>query len=128
MDFMDRLKDSINSIPNLNIKCVIGYLKPSDSLVLYSLPGGKVTQEYYNGTKDQELNYEIAMKSKDQEQNIKTLWLIENHLRTLQELRSNDSSFDFLKIELTSLPYISSEDEQDYFIFAIDIKATITTY
>ncbi|MEO1772991.1 hypothetical protein JZO67_004974 [Enterococcus sp. 665A] len=41
MDFIDRLKDSINSIPDLPIKLKKGYLL-DDSLVIYPLPGGSV--------------------------------------------------------------------------------------
>lgn len=128
MDFLERLKDSVNTIENLSLKCKLGYLSPENSLVLYSLPGGRVVQEFYDGEKDQELNYEFAMKSKDQEEIIGTLWLIENHLGNLQNLTSQDGSFVFRKIEITNTPYINSEDNQEFYIFQIDVKATITTY
>lgn len=128
MDFIDRLKDSVNAISNLPIKCILGYLKPDESLVLYPLPGSKVISETYDGEKDQELNYEFAMKSKDQEQIQKVLWLIQTHLEELSELKSSDDSFNFWKIEIANKPYIGSEDDQSYYVFILDIRATITTY
>ena len=128
MDFIDRLKDSVNSIPNLPMNCILGYLKPTESLVLYPLPGSKVTSETYDGEKDQVLNYEFAMKSKDQEQIQKVLWLIQTHLEELSELESSNGSFDFWKIEIANKPYISSEDDEKYYIFILDVQASITTY
>lgn len=128
MDFIERLKDSVNSIPNLSMNCILGYLKPTESLVLYPLPGSKVVSQTYDGEKDQELNYEFAMKSKNQEQIQRSLWLIQTHLEELSELESSDGSFDFWKIEIANKPYINSEDNQDYFIFVLDVQASITTY
>jgi len=127
MDFIERLNDSVNSIEDLPIKCKLGYLKPTESLVLYPLVGGKVEQEFYDGVKDQALNYEFAMKSKDQEAINITLWLIQNFLEELEELKSNDGSFEFRKIEIANKPYINDEDEQGYYIFLIDVTASITT-
>ncbi|WEA55759.1 phage tail terminator protein [Lactococcus lactis] len=128
MDFIERLKDSVNTIPNLPMKCILGYLKPAESLVLYPLPGSKVVSQTYDGEKDQELNYEFAMKSKDQEQIQKALWLIQTYLEELSELKSSDGSFDFWKIEIANKPYISNEDEENYYIFILDVQASITTY
>lgn len=127
MDFIERLNESVNTLGDLPIKCKLGYLKPTESLVLYPLAGGKVEQEFYDGVKDQALNYEFAMKLKDQEAINKTLWLIQSCLEELEELESNDGSFEFRKIEITNKPYINDEDEQGYYIFLIDVTASITT-
>lgn len=128
MDFIERLNDSVNSIHSLSIQCILGYLKPEECLVLYPLPGGQVEREYFDGTKDQLLNYEFVMKSKDQEKIHKTLWQIQSHLEGLSLLKSNDSSFDFEEIKITNKPYINDEDEQGYYIFILDVQASITTF
>nr|DAG29549.1 MAG TPA: Minor capsid protein [Caudoviricetes sp.] len=128
MDFIERLNDSVNSIHSLPIKCILGYLKSEECLVLYPLPGGQVEREYFDGTKDQLLNYEFVMKSKDQEKIHKTLWQIQYHLEGLSLLLSNDGSFDFEEIKITNKPYINDEDEQGYYIFILDIQVSITTF
>lgn len=128
MDFIERLNDSVNSIHSLPIKCILGYLKSEECLVLYPLPGGQVELEYFDGTKDQLLNYEFVMKSKDQEKIHKTLWQIQYHLEGLSLLLSNDGSFDFEEIKITNKPYINDEDEQGYYIFILDIQVSITTF
>lgn len=85
-------------------------------------------QAFFDGVKDQTLNYEFAMKSKDQEAIHKSLWLILNYLEELETLKSADGSFEFREIEITNKPYINGEDEQGFYIFQIDITASITTF
>lgn len=128
MDFIERLNDSVNEINNLPLRCSIGYLGSKDSLVLYPTAGGRVVNEFYDEVKDQELNYEFAVKSQDQEVLNKTLWLIQSHLENLKGLSSNDGSFDFEQIIITNKPYLNSEDDQGWFIYQLNITASLTTY
>ncbi|MCT3526488.1 minor capsid protein [Latilactobacillus curvatus] len=127
MDFMERLKDNINSLPDLPMRLTLGYLTAKDSLVLYALPGGQVIREYYDGIKDQSLNYEIGIKTKDQQKANATLWQIQTHLEQVEELISNDSSFQFQKLSVSNKPFLSSQDEQGFFIYLLDITADLTT-
>lgn len=127
MDFMERLKDNINSLPDLPMKLMLGYLTAKDSLVLYALPGGQVIREYYDGVKDQSLNYEIGIKTKDQQKANATLWQIQTHLEQVEEINSKDSSFQFQKLKVSNKPFLSDQDEQGFFIYLLDITADLTT-
>lgn len=128
MDFIYRLVDSINSIQGLKNKIRTGYLNDNESLVIYPLAGSRTVQQFYDGVKEQELNYEIAMKSKDGQKLDDTLWQIQNYLEQLTELNSQDDSFDFDWLEITNKPFIEQFDEQGWFVFSIDFKAHITIY
>lgn len=128
MDLMERLTANVNTIPNLPIRCQMGYLKPTESFCIYPLPGSRVIREYYDGTKDQQLNYEFAMKSTDQQKISQTLWLVQNHLEGLSELMSLDGSFDFEEITVTNKPFINQLDDKSNYIFMLDIQAKVTTY
>lgn len=128
MDFIYRLVDSINSIQGLKNKIRTGYLNDNESLVIYPLAGSRTVQQFYDGVKEQELNYEIAMKSKDGQKLDDTLWQIQNYLEQLTELNSQDNSFDFDWLEITNKPFIEQFDEQGWFVFSIDFKAHITIY
>lgn len=128
MDLMERLTANINAIPNLPIRCQMGYLKPTESFCIYPLPGSRVVQEYYDGTKDQQLNFEFAMKSTDQQKISQTLWLVQNHLEELSTLISLDGSFDFDEIAVTNKPFINQLDDKSNYIFMLDIQAKVTTY
>lgn len=128
MDLIERLKDSVNTIPELPIRCLLGYLKPEESFVVYPLPGSKVTRKYYDGVKDQVLNYEFAMKSKDQQKIHRTLWAVQSYLEDLEELSSTDSSFDFDGITVTNKPFITNLDDTGYYIFNLDVAIAVTSY
>ncbi len=128
MDFMEQLVQNVNSIAGLPIRCQLGYLKPNESFCLYPIPGGRVTSQYYDGTKDQQLNYEFAMKSNDQQKISVTLWQVQNHLEELNVLNSADGSFSFDQIVITNKPFINQLDETGNYIFMLDIQAHLTTY
>ncbi|MCR6112699.1 capsid protein [Bacillus sp. A301a_S52] len=128
MDFMERLADRINDIPELPIQCRMGYLGTGESFVVYPLPGSQVVMEYMDGTKDQELNYELAMQSKSQSSIHNTLWLVQNELESLKALESQDNSFEFEELIITNKPFINQLDDQGWFVFLLDVQAKITVF
>lgn len=126
MDFLERLSDRINQIDGLPVPCEPGYLGANESLGVYPIPGSQDIAVYMDGTKDVRLMYEIAMKSKIQGRIHSTLWLIQNELDSLQELKSHDNSFKFISINITNKPFINQADEQGWFVFLLNIEANIT--
>lgn len=128
VDFIERLRDKVNEIPNLPIRCMTDYLGSGDSFVLYPIPGGKVKQEFYNGMKDQQLNYEFSMKAKDQRAVHNTLWLVQDVLEQVESLASSDGSFEFDSITITNKPYIGELDEKGFYVFVLTVQAELTTY
>lgn len=128
MDFLDCLNEKINQIPNLTLNIRKGYLSSVESLVIYPLPGGKVDVEYYDGIKDELLNYEIAMKSKDGSKIEQTLWLLSDVLENIEELSSKDGSFEYNNLTITNRPFINEADEQGWFVFLLDFQTKLTTF
>lgn len=128
MDFLERFTDKVNSIPDLPIQIQKGYLTTDESLVVYPLPAGRVTSEYFDGTKDVDLNFEIAMKSKSQEKIHSVLWIIQNEIDRFTDIQSSDNSFDFNEIIVGNKPYINETDDQGWFIFLLDFTAKITIH
>lgn len=128
MDFMERLQGKINGIPSLPVPCALGYLGADESLVLYSLPGSKTVTEYMDGTKDRQLNYEIAMKSKKQSSINSTLWVVQDALENLAEIESLTNSFKFEELIITNAPFINQADEQGWFVFLLNVQAKITVF
>lgn len=128
MDFIERLADKVNDIPNLAIDCKLGYLGADESFVLFPLPGSKVVSRFMDGTSDQQLNFEFAMKSKSQNKIHNTLWLVQNELEKLTGLESLDESFEFEELVITNKPFINQLDEQGWFVFLLDVQAKITVF
>lgn len=126
---MDVLCDKINDMtPRPPVVCQLGYLGVAESLVLYPLPGGKVVQEFMDGTSDQQLIYEIAMKSKSHQNINNTLWTIQNELEKLETLDSEDGSFKFDELIITNKPFINQINDQGWFVFLLNVQANITVF
>ncbi len=128
MDFMERLTERVNQIPNLPTPCRMGYLGAEESFVVFPLPGSRVVRRFMDGTSEQALNFEFAMKSKSQSKIHATLWMVQNELEALEELVSHDGSFEFEELIITNKPFISQADEQGWFVFLLDVKANITVF
>lgn len=129
MDLIEVLNEHVNQISGLPKLCRIGYLNPVDEdFCVFPLPGSRVIGGFMDGSKEQELNYEFAMKSKDLQKLNATLWLVQNELEQLSTLTSKNDSFSFEWIEITNKPYINQLDEKGIYIFLLDIKVKITTY
>lgn len=128
MDFIERLTEKVNEIPGIPIECKMGYLGTDESFVLYPLPGSKITSKFMDGTSDQQLNFEFAMKSKSQSKIHATLWMVQNELEGLLELNSNDGSFEFEELIITNKPFINQLDDQGWFVFLLDVQAKITVF
>lgn len=129
MDLLERLKDSINTIPSLPLHCKLGYLSASDSLVLYPLPGSRVLDEDYAGNQTWQMNYELGIKTTDQEQANAVLWLASQHLDLLtdEDLISDNGSFEFLSLDINGQPSISQQDTQGYTIYQLSFSVIVNT-
>lgn len=128
MDFLERLVDAVNSIDGLPIRCEPGYLGESESFVAYPIPGSRVMNEYFSGVKDQQLNYEFAMKSRAPGNIHNTLWIVQNALEQIESITSNDGSFEFDELIITNKPFINQADNQGWYVFLLDIQAKVTTF
>ncbi|MCG4280856.1 minor capsid protein [Lacticaseibacillus saniviri] len=128
MDFVERLNDAINAIPELGEHSRQGFVGPDVSLAISPIPGSRVVQKYMDGMADEQLNYTVVLKSKDLERLQKTLWAIANHVEEITGIKSRDNSFDFDEIVITNKPNLSSQDESGFYYGQLDIQATVTTY
>lgn len=129
MDFIDRLQERINQIDGLPFRCLADYLDAEPGLRIYSLSGSSVVQGYMDGSKDEELNFEIAIRSDDSAQCETTLWVIQSTLERLEEreIQSTDGGFIFNSLTITNKPFLNQEDEKGLFTYMLDVQANITT-
>lgn len=128
IDFLVNLVDHVNEDLDIPMPLKMGYLGEAESFVIYPTPGSRVTNEFYDGTKDRDLNYDIAMQSKSQELLQEALWRVHNDVENITELPSENGSYDFDEIVVADKPFISQVDEQGWFVFMLSVTAKITTY
>ncbi|MGX6407179.1 phage tail terminator protein [Lactiplantibacillus plantarum] len=130
MDLLERLAASINQVPNLPMKCTLGYLTVADSLSLYPLPGSRVLDEDYAGNQQWQMNYEVGTRTKNQQQANTTLWLVSQALDVLTaaDLVSSNDSFEFESLTINGQPSISEQDTQGYSTYQLSFSVTVNTF
>ncbi|HFH7281600.1 TPA: minor capsid protein [Streptococcus agalactiae] len=125
-NFQKVLLDHINAIPDLGLHARLDYFKDDvDDLVLNSIPGGTIDKEYFDGTREVSLPFEIAVKSKSNQFASDIIWLINGDLSEFDiELPSTDQSYNFMSLEVEK-PGINGQDEQKFFVYTLQLKAKI---
>src|SRR5690625_426299 len=128
LDFIWRLNDYINTL-DLFAWSNVGMLEVDESLSVLAMQGGAETI-YMDGTRDKNLNIQVNPKSQDQLNCIESLLVIARKIENLPEhaIQSDNDSFKFQKISITSPLSIVAHDDQNYFIYALSISAKITIY
>lgn len=127
LDFIDRLSDAVNSL-ELELPIHIGLLDREDSLALYSIAGGKTIKEFYDGAKDKLLNYEISVKTKQQERAIKSLDSIAQYIEGINSITSKNDSYEFQNILISSESYYVGQDETGFFFYRLTFQTKLTIY
>ena len=123
-DFSEVLQDFLAGL-GLPLTPRSDYLNEGEDLVIYALPGGKVEDEDMAGTQILSLPFEIAIKSKDQQKVNATLWKINTELSKIGlELPSLNNSYTFLSLKVET-PSLNDVNDQDYYIYLLDLQATI---
>ncbi|HGA0628008.1 TPA: minor capsid protein [Streptococcus agalactiae] len=125
-NFQKMLLDHINAIPDLGLHARLDYFKDDvDDLVLNSIPGGTIDKEYFDGTREISLPFEIAVNSKSNQTASDIIWLINGDLSEFDlELPSTDQSYNFMSLEVGK-PGINGQDEQKFFVYTLQLKAKI---
>lgn len=123
-DFSEVLQKFLAGL-GLSLTPRLDYLNEGEDLVIYALPGGKVEDEDMAGTQILSLPFEIAIKSKDQQKVNATLWKINTELSKIGlELPSLNNSYTFLSLKVET-PSLNDVNDQDYYIYLLDLQATI---
>ena len=128
LDFVWRLNDYINTL-DLFAWSDVGGLDTEESISVMPMPGGEETV-YMNGIRDKDYQLQINAKSKSQFNCIEALSEVARVLENLSEgaIESENDSFDFESVKLTSMPNLIVYEEQGYFTYALSISAKITIY
>lgn len=123
-DFQIQLLKFINSL-DLPLTARLDYFNAYDDIVVNPLPGGKVLSEYMDGTKEVSLQFEIAVKSTDNQKANDIIWTINTSLSDIGvNIPSDNNSYSFIKLEV-SKPAVSGKDEQGYYIYTQNLEANL---
>lgn len=127
LDFLTQLSSEVKGL-DLKFPLYVGLLDKEESLAIRSLPGGSTVREYYDGTKDKELNYHFSIKTKNQELAIETLMTLAEHLENVENIASKNNSYQFSKIKIVDEPFFVGETEDEFFYYQLTIKPNLTIF
>lgn len=93
------------------------------------MPGGTTIREYFDGTKDKRLNYQVQgkVKPENRQKMVEGLTKLTDLLNDLEELESSDGSFDFVQITVGNELYFSDAND-GYTYFRLDFQPELTIY
>ena len=128
MDFLERLVSNINSVVDLPLECKLGYLDSDDALILQSLEESGIKKEYFDGMKDLQLKLQLFMKSNSQNQANDILWNLVNYLNNLDDVPSNNNSYEFVSLTVTDTPFTLGVNESGLYTFSIKFQADLMVH
>ena len=125
VDFPNQLLEKIKKL-GLDIPIMIGTLEVTDSIALCLL-GGNTLQEYYDGAKTKQLNYEFNIRTKKQELAISTLSKIALFLSEIDGIPSENGSYEFEKLTVSDEISFNGQEENgtSWYRLAIQVRLTI---
>lgn len=110
MDLITRLCDALNTITDLPLKVQEGYVQPNESINLYALHSSTLLNEDWSGNQTKRLKFEIAIRTLDFDVANRSLWLISDFLDSMDDIKSENDSFQFVQMKQTGLPGVSKRD------------------
>lgn len=132
LDFEDRLADYLDS---LSVGYVLYYdshdsTDSNSSIAVVSAPGSRTLATYYDGTKEKRFNYFVQINDRDQDRTkaMDTLKLIADKVEGLEELSSNNGSYEFNQIVISNEPYFTSAGNDGSTYFRLSIQADLTIF
>ena len=129
IDFEDRIADYIDTL-NVGLPLFYDTTTDDESISLTRLPGGRTIQEYYDGILDKQLIYELTVKAKKENRPkvIEALGTVTEHLINLGNLKSEDNSFDFQKIEVSNEAFFVEATTDGFIYFRLHFQPILTIY
>jgi|GEM_PF-316065 len=124
-DFIYQLVDFLKSL-KLPMPVKIGLFEEEDTIALAPMQGGLVIQNYYNGIQNQRLPYEIGIKVfENQQLALDTLTLIADELTKVSNIPSQNESYEFLNIQISSKPFFRGQDVDGFFFYRLEIEVDL---
>lgn len=129
LDFEDRVADYIDAL-EVGIPLFYDTTTEDESTSLTRLPGGRTIQEYYDGIKDKQLQFELTIKARRERRTeiVSALSRITDSLSDLEDLPSENNSYDFQKIDVGNEIYFSEAKTDGFIYFKAQFQPTLTIY
>lgn len=122
--FMEQLIHHIDQLEH-KIPVKIGMLSNENSIMVKSVQGSTVLNQYMNGTKDVSMPFEIQVKTANQAEGFTVLSQIMSSLTKLTTSESNETNAEILNVNAEILPVFDKEEE-GYFYYKSQLVVDLT--
>lgn len=127
IDVFNTLAEYIDNIlKDKDNKTSIGVLHQVNSLNIKPLAGGKELS-YYDGSREKQLNVQIESSNENMEECYKEISVLMQELDNVENIKSDNGSYEFRGIEITGYPFIVTTNEKRT-IMGITLKIKIYVY
>lgn len=123
LDLANMLVRYINNLSPF-AHCKIGLLDEGNALSVIQTPGGNETS-FFDGSRLKEVQMNVMAKHIKPEVAPEFLSYLFQELELLQALPSENGSYEFYGVTITSLPSLVAIDNQDYAIYQCSISVQI---
>lgn len=123
LDLQESLAKSI--IKGTGLKLKVAYLSPDSDIGLVPVQGSHVVEADYSGNQLWQYNYAITIKTKSAREAKEKLFSISNYLNSLDGLTSNNYSFRYSNLEVSSAPSELLEDATGTVMYELDIAVFV---
>lgn len=129
LDYEDRLMDYLDTL-RLQFRVMADSNSADESISVVSMPGSLTIRQYQDGAKDKRFTHFIRIKAKDTNRNIAedTLQLIASALSDVEELPSQNDSYEFNVINITNEPYLFQVGTDGFIYFQMSIQTELTIF
>lgn len=121
LDFLDCLADEIESLQSTPVS--VGLLDVGESISVSQMQGGD-ERRFFNGARDKNMNIQIAIKGKNSSNCYDNLSNIAYSLSN-STINSKNGSYEFLDMNYNGEVSLISQDEDKYFIYAVNMIASL---
>ncbi len=127
LDYEERLLDYLDTL-GLSFRVLADANSETESISLVQMPGGRVIREYQDGIKDKRLTYFIQIKAIENRRQaaVAALQIIATKLDDLDELPSQNESYEFGDIVITNEPYYFQAGEDGFIYFRMSFQSELT--
>ncbi|WP_017728496.1 phage tail terminator protein [Halalkalibacterium ligniniphilum] len=123
MDFLERLVLDVLDKQGYYARVVSPTLVSGNSIAVTVMPA-RDHRHYYDGSKDQGFAFQVMTKHENQLEAYQTLLRITSLLSGINDIPSNNGSYDFCGITITTDPNVVGQDER-YYIYGAQFSAEL---
>lgn len=124
-NFLEQLQRSLNNNLELPLQVKRTFLTDEPSIALFPVPGGGVTTEYWDGTKDMDYMWQLMVQVNSAEQAATAMWAIYGYLANDElEVNSSDGSYIFNSMQVQQ-PTLEGE-KNEMIVWSISGTAKLT--